>query len=1779
MRKHISILAFLLSAFAAVGLTGTTEAGALRTYYKTPEGKFGGPDASTTTPTQSSGKDITATIPAGQKLTGWYYYAKSPSGSDQPQGQSLGTANPLNVKITDGNDYWLCAHFAWITYNVKYDANGGSGAPAAVSGQSYNSNFTVSSTVPTKNGYTFAGWKADSNGTIYSKDATVAGSELCKSAWHDDEQTVTMTAQWTKNQYTISTAVEPSGAGSVTGGGTYDFGAQVTLTAKANSGRQFEKWKDGSTDNPRTVTVGAAAATYTAVFTQLAVKKPTVTKNFTYDGTQKTCASAGSHYTVSGNTGTNVGEYTFTAKLTDGYAWSDGSTADYTVSWTITAAQITGVTLKSTSVTYDGQPHQPQVVSVTANGKTFTASSTGWTVVYQRNSVETSDFTTAGTITVRVTGTGNLTGSSTAYFTVGKKEIRMDDVVFADLTVTYDGTEKVIKAANVPSGVTVTYSSNKRTAAGEQQAWVSFEPNDKNHTVSLTQKLATLKIEQATITEVALNGTAATYDGQSHKPTIGWVTANNKTFQNVNTGWDVTYLRNGSATGDFTSPGTITVTATGNTNLKGSKSATFTINKATIESVTLSAGSATYDGKPHQPTVSSVTAGGQGFTSASTGWTVAYTRSGAATTDFTKAGTITVTVTGKTALSGSASADFTIAKKTISTTGVGFSDKSVTYDGTAKSITASSVPEGVKATYSDNSRTVAGSQTATVNFEATDKENCTVSPTSKTATLTVNPATISAIALSATSATYDGQPHQPTVVSVTANGKTFTDAAIGWDVSYDKADFTSVGKITVTATGKNNLTGSASGIFEIKSKSITVTFDANGGNAPSQASKTVQYPGTYGTLATCTRKGYDFTGWWTAKEGGTEITSATSVGSDAAQTLFAHWEAKHYKLTVDANGGEYEGHKGSWDLQEPLIYGETNLNQIAVAIKNDDSPLLGYKIGSTMVFDAQGRCVKGALGEYWTADYPDGTYCHDGHLVVTAEWDDPREHYQVVVKASPEEAGTVSPAGTNTFVEGSNVVLTATAKAGYSFKCWECEVSAFFSYDNPCKFTAGKGICSEYRAVFTGNVYTVMFIGMGGLPAVTNVDVKVGEEWGKFFPSLTYPTSGWKITGWYSDALCTNRVADDELIEVSPSTLLPPSPLFAKWEEMPPVVTFANPEGGHESIPEERTKGQPIGEPAEGTENWKRDGYWRDNLSDWDKPLTTIVTGDMTVNAQWTSIADMLDCTNLVFNFTGNWRPYYEDLEAVNKNCMRLESSAEMGDPALSTVITNDGTMTFSWKAGVVGVNLRVRLDNDQFTNFTAKAADDWQTETMAIPLSGKAERGLAFHLLSSDIKASWCALDHVTLTQGIEPVKRYTVTFHDQSGTFSDQEETVDESGEATAPNWISDRFDPKACGWDKDFSRVMEDITVNAVWTCRVEFVDGDGGNPPITNKVGYGQAVVAQTSFTPPADKHFGGWDPSVPDAIESNSIFTAVWTDNPTYTVTYSWDQETQTDAKRQGVPLTLKGAIFTRAGYEQDGWSKNPDGSVKDFELGPVGTYSDDADLTLYPTWKELKPVVVDEIARALDCEDSGLTFEMAGDWSVITDGSFAKKGDSYLSDLPDEAKLKTTIPQSGTLTFWWKAPVPDNSSYENIIKVQTNGKDAVTCNFKDKDKKEEWKFETLYIDASQGEVELTFESLFDPEVDHYRALDFFTWTPDRKEPEYADTDTPVTGFSMADGKLGFSFVGDGSTYHLLGTNDLVAPMPWPMVFETNKASGTILFDIPVKADEPKMFYRIRALQE
>ena len=82
-------------------------------------------------------------------------------------------------------------------------------------------------------------------------------------------------------------------------------------------------------------------------------------------------------------------------------------------------------------------------------------------------------------------------------------------------------------------------------------------------------------------------------------------------------------------------------------------------------------------------------------------------------------------------------------------------------------------------------------------------------------------------------------------------------------------------------------------------KSYTVVFDANGGSGG--VSKSYNHGATLGELPVSTRNGYVFVGWWTAAEGGEQVTASTVVTGNV--TYYAHWQVKTYSVDFNANGG------------------------------------------------------------------------------------------------------------------------------------------------------------------------------------------------------------------------------------------------------------------------------------------------------------------------------------------------------------------------------------------------------------------------------------------------------------------------------------------------------------------------------------------------------------------------------------------------------------------------------------------------------------------------------------------------------------------------------------------------------------------------------------------------------------------------------------------------------------------------------------------------------------
>ena len=151
------------------------------------------------------------------------------------------TSDPSASRYAVGASYTANAaatFYAIWNPKIAYNANGGSGAPATQT-KTFNSTDTVSSTVPTRTGYTFSEWntKANGSGTNYSPGGTIAASM---------NTATTLYAQWTANTYTIS--FNANGGVGAPSSISKTYGQSVTLpTAKPTRvGHTFLGWASSS---------------------------------------------------------------------------------------------------------------------------------------------------------------------------------------------------------------------------------------------------------------------------------------------------------------------------------------------------------------------------------------------------------------------------------------------------------------------------------------------------------------------------------------------------------------------------------------------------------------------------------------------------------------------------------------------------------------------------------------------------------------------------------------------------------------------------------------------------------------------------------------------------------------------------------------------------------------------------------------------------------------------------------------------------------------------------------------------------------------------------------------------------------------------------------------------------------------------------------------------------------------------------------------------------------------------------------------------------------------------------------------------------------------------------------------------------------------------------------------------------------------------------------------------------------------------------------------------
>lgn len=139
--------------------------------------------------------------------------------------------------------------------------------------------------------------------------------------------------------------------------------------------------------------------------------------------------------------------------------------------------------------------------------------------------------------------------------------------------------------------------------------------------------------------------------------------------------------------------------------------------------------------------------------------------------------------------------------------------------------------------------------------------------------------------------------------------------------------------------------------------------------------------------------------------------------------------------------------------------------------------------------------------------------------------------------------------------------------------------------------------------------------------------------------------------------------------------------------------------------------------------------------------------------------------------------------------------------------------------------------------------------------------------------------------------INSYTVTFMDGKTVL--KTEKVQHGSAATAPE-VPEQDGKTFKGWDKDFSKVTSDLTINAVYdvdTFTVTFKDGD--TVLSIQTVEYDKSATAPTVTPAPGKKHTG-WDVAF-DHVQDNLVVNATFEDIM-YTVKFVADGITRYETK-------------------------------------------------------------------------------------------------------------------------------------------------------------------------------------------------------------------------------------------------------------------------------------------
>jgi uncharacterized repeat protein (TIGR02543 family) len=312
-------------------------------------------------------------------------------------GSGTSYANSASYTMSSAANVTLYAQWTANDYTVTFDANVGTGTMSTQT-IAFNASANLTSNAFTRTGYTFAGWATTSGGTVaYANSASYTMSSAAN---------VTLYAQWTANDYTVTFDANGDGGTGTMTPQTIAFNASANLTANAftRTSYTFAGWattSGGAVAYANSANYTMSAAANVTLYAQWTANDYTVT--FNANSGTGTMAPQTIAFNASANLTPNA--FTRTAYTFAGWATTSGGAVAYANSANYTMSAAANVTLYAQWTAND--------YTVTFNANSGTGTMTPQTIAFNASANLTANAFTRTSYTFA--GWATTSGGSVAY--------------------------------------------------------------------------------------------------------------------------------------------------------------------------------------------------------------------------------------------------------------------------------------------------------------------------------------------------------------------------------------------------------------------------------------------------------------------------------------------------------------------------------------------------------------------------------------------------------------------------------------------------------------------------------------------------------------------------------------------------------------------------------------------------------------------------------------------------------------------------------------------------------------------------------------------------------------------------------------------------------------------------------------------------------------------------------------------------------------------------------------------------------------------------------------------------------------------------------------------------------------------------------------------------------------------------------------------------------------------------------------------------------------------